>query len=289
MAFYCVNDGVPEATTRLLREACLTRSIDYQEIHAPLFDYRDERQLEPGDLLYRPAVSFTAIRVEQFLYADGVSTFYADPEGVYFNPMAAAMLFQRAGLDIPLTFYCPTPDRGLLSGYVDRLGGFPVVVKMLGYSRGIGVIRVDSLPALYSVMDFATAEGKTPQLMAYVDEAVHWRLTVVGDRVASAYRNTQEIDDFRTYASDEPRGLHRARAARHGGTGRGRRPGAPLRVRRRRRAAASERPAVSARVELSLLFRDGAGSDRDRHRGDDAGSPDRESGAARGGGLIVGR
>lgn len=200
--FYCVNDGVPESTTRLLREACATRSVDYQEIHAPLFDYRDERQLEPGDLLYRPAVSFTAIRVEQFLYADGVSTFYRDPEGVYFNPMAASLLFQRAGLDVPLTFYCPTPDRGLLSGYVERLGGFPVVVKMLGYSRGIGVIRVDSLPALYSVMDFATAEGKTPQLMAYVDEAVHWRLTVVGDRVASAYRNTQEIDDFRTYASE---------------------------------------------------------------------------------------
>ncbi|HVB39230.1 MAG TPA: hypothetical protein VND92_11855 [Vicinamibacterales bacterium] len=202
MAFYCVNDGVPESTTRLLREACASRGVEYVEIHAPLFDYRDERQLQPGELLYRPAISMTAIRVEQFLYVDGVATFYADPEVVYFSPMAAAMLFQRAGLDIPLTFYCPTPDRQLLSGYVERLGGFPVVVKMLGYSRGIGVIRVDSLPALYSVMDFATAEGKTPQLMAYVDDAVHWRLTVVGDRIASAYRNTQEIDDFRTYAGE---------------------------------------------------------------------------------------
>jgi glutathione synthase/RimK-type ligase-like ATP-grasp enzyme len=40
--------------------------------------------------------------------------------------------------------------------------------------------------------------------MAYVPDATHWRVIVVGDRVAGFYRNRTEEDDFRTYASDDP-------------------------------------------------------------------------------------
>ena len=201
MRFHCVDDGVPETTTRLLREACAARGIPYVHVDPRRFDYGDERQLQPGELLYRPAVSVAAMRVEQFLYADGVATFYTDADGVFFTPTTSPLLFQRAGLPIPRTFYVPSGDRRLLDSYVERLGGFPVVVKLLGYSRGVGTMRADSVPSLYSVIDFALAEGKSPLLCAYVDGAVHWRLVVVGERVVSAYRNRMEDGDFRTYAS----------------------------------------------------------------------------------------
>jgi glutathione synthase/RimK-type ligase-like ATP-grasp enzyme len=55
---------------------------------------------------------------------------------------------------------------------------------------------------LFSLVDYALAEGRNPHLSAYVAGATHWRLIVVGRRVAAAYRNVALRDDFRT-AADE--------------------------------------------------------------------------------------
>ena len=201
--FYCVNDGVPEETTSLLRGSCEARNVDYIEIDAPLFDYAPERQLTRGDLLYRPAVSLAAIRVEQFLFSEGVATFYADAEAIFYDCLTSPLVYQRQGLPIPRTVYCATANRRVLRGYLDQLGGFPVVLKMLGRSSGIGVIRVDSFPALFSLVDHCLAQGSKPALCAFIADAVHWRVIVIGDRAVAAYRNLTERDDFRTYAGDD--------------------------------------------------------------------------------------
>jgi hypothetical protein len=204
MNFYCVDDGVPEPTTRFLRQACDARGVEYVHVDPRWFDFRDDQQLQPGELLYRPAVSVAASRVEQFLYADGVATFYRDADGVFFNPMTSALHFHRVGLPVPRTFYLQDTPRPTLDSYVQRLGGYPVVIKLLGYSRGVGVMRADSPESLYSIVDFAQAEGKSPLLCAYVEDAVHWRLIVVGDRVVAGYLNRKDHNDFRTYADESP-------------------------------------------------------------------------------------
>jgi hypothetical protein len=205
MNFHCIDDGVPETTTRFLRDACAARGVPYVHVDPAQFDFSDERQLEPGELMYRPAVSGNAIRVEQFLYAAGVSTFYRDRDGVFFSPSASTLLFQRAGLPVPRTFNVHTTSRPQLDRWVELLGGYPVVLKLMGYSRGLGVMRADSPASLYSVADFATAEGKSPYLCAYVENAVHWRLIVVGDQVVAGYRNQNDHNDFRTFADiDNP-------------------------------------------------------------------------------------
>ena len=204
MTFHCVDDGVPEATARLLRQACAARGVEYVHVDPRSFDFQDDRQLGAGALLYRPAISLAASRVEQFLYADGVATFYRDPDGVFFSPTTSPMHFQRAGLPTPRTFYPHNSPRKIIDSYVERLGGYPVVVKLMGYSRGIGVMRADSPESLYSIIDFAEAEGKSPLLCAYVENAVHWRLVVVGNRVVAGYRNRKDVNDFRTYAEDDP-------------------------------------------------------------------------------------
>jgi hypothetical protein len=204
MRFHCIDDGVPETTTRLLRDACVARAVPYVHVDPRGFDFQDDRQLQAGDLMYRPAISVAASRVEQFLFADGVATFYRDPDGVFFSPTTAPMHFQRVGLPTPRTFYLHGTPRTTLDSYVERLGGYPVVVKLMGYSRGIGVMRADSPESLYSIVDFSEAEGKSPLLCAYVEDAVHWRLVVVGDRVVAGYRNRKDHNDFRTYADQDP-------------------------------------------------------------------------------------
>lgn len=204
MKLHVVDDGVPEATTRILREACVARDVEYVHVDPRWFDFAEERQLAPGALLFRPAVSLQAIRVEQFLYAPGVATFYRDPDGIFFNPSNFTLLFQRAGLPVPRTFQVHSTARSLLDDWVERLGGYPVVVKLLGYSRGLGVMRADSPEALYSLVDYISAEGKTPLLTSYVEDAEHWRLIVVGDRVVASYLNRKDYNDFRTYADSDP-------------------------------------------------------------------------------------
>ena len=72
-----VNDGVPAETTHLISSACAQRNVEFVEVYAPAFDFRPARRLPPGDLLFRPATSIAAIRVEQFLAGDGVGTLYA--------------------------------------------------------------------------------------------------------------------------------------------------------------------------------------------------------------------
>lgn len=204
MRFHCVDDGVPEPTSKFLRAACAARGIEYVHVDPRVFDWSDDRQLGPGDLLYRPAISVAAIRVEQFLFDPAVATFYEGSDGIFFNPSSSPLLFQRAGLPIPRTVFVHSTARHRLDAWVEQLGGYPVVVKLMGYSRGMGVMRADSPASLYSVLDFTSVEGKSPLLCAYVDGAIHWRLIVVGERVVAAYRNRVDHNDFRTYADADP-------------------------------------------------------------------------------------
>lgn len=202
-SFYCVNDSVPEETTRLLAEACVAQGISYVEIDAPSFDFDPARQLAPGALLYRPGISLAAMRVEQFLFAPGVATFHRDPEGVFFDCSGAPLIFQRHGLPIPRTIPVATGDRELLGHFVQEVGGLPLVLKILGGSGGVGTMRADSMPALYSLIDHLLNTGNVPLLTSYVPDAVHWRVVVVGDRAIAAYRNVQSEDDFRSHGSEE--------------------------------------------------------------------------------------
>jgi hypothetical protein len=202
--FHCVNDGVPEETTAALRDACAKRGIDYVEIDARQFDFSAARPLGRGDLMYRPAASWLAIRVEQALFSRDVTTFYANDWGVFHDCLLPPLLFERAGLAMPRTIYAATPDRALLRGYVEWLGGFPIVAKWLGHARGVAVLRVDSWAALFSLMDYAGDGGVPPLLCEYIADARHFRLVVLGTRVVAGYRNAQAADDFRSQGSDDP-------------------------------------------------------------------------------------
>jgi hypothetical protein len=202
MRFYYINEDVPEITTNQLKDACHERNIEFVEVYAPAFLFDPASQLLPGDLLYRAAISLAAIRVEQFLFAEGVATFYAQSQGVIFGYTNAPLLFQRAGLPVPRRFPLASANRELLRRYVKLLGGFPVIVKVPG-SGGIGTLKVETFPALFSLLDLLLAQKQQPALCAFIDSAVHWRLIVIGNAVAACYRNIPEDDDFRTYASND--------------------------------------------------------------------------------------
>lgn len=203
LTLHCVDDAVPSETVDLLRAASGERGVGFARIDAGRFDFTTAAPLPPGSLLYRPAVSTAAMRVEQALLGDGVATFHRSRLAWSFHPASASLHFERSGLPVPRTVPVVRPDRDRLRHYVDWLGGLPVVLKVPGGEGGVGVMRVDSLASLFSVVDYLHGSGREPMLMAYVADAVHWRVIVVGDRAVSAYRNPIERDDFRSIAGGE--------------------------------------------------------------------------------------
>ncbi len=203
MRLICVNDDVPQTTVALLREACTVREVAFIEIDAPGFVFDPAAGLARGDMMYRPAVSATAARVEQYLWHEGVATFHADPLGPFFATLNYPLLFQKAGLPVPRSLPVANTERDIVGPTVEALGGFPLAVKLLGFEGGTGTLRVDSFPALYSLLDHVLAEGRQPFLCAFIDDAVHWRCTVVGAQVVAAHRNTPRRDDFRTHVSED--------------------------------------------------------------------------------------
>ncbi len=202
--FVCVDDGVPENTTRVLRDACVARGVDFELVESRAFDFCSAKPLEPGTMLFRPAVSNLAMKVEQTLFGPGVVTFYTAEDGVYRSVGPDLVMFERAGLPVPKWIWGTTTDRARLRKIVETLGGLPIVMKFANTSGGVGVIRIDSLAGLFSTMDHVRASGKMPVLMTYIPDATHWRCIVVGDRVVGFYRNRTDQDDFRTHASDDP-------------------------------------------------------------------------------------
>jgi|UPI000831D347 hypothetical protein len=204
MKFVCIDDGVPPESFAVLGAACAKRRVVFERVEAAGFDYLPERQLEPGDMLYCPAVSERAGAVERFLYTPGVADLRRDRLGPFAAVGGTPLIFSRHGLPTPRQCPAGLAAIALLERLVEELGGFPVVVKAPGGSGGIGVMRADSMPALASMVEFLLAKGVLPMLSSFVADAVCWRVVVVGERAVCACRNPVPSGDFRSGQADRP-------------------------------------------------------------------------------------
>ena len=198
----CIDDtAAPESAASLAR-ACAARGVVFQHRFASEVDPR-EPPLEPGGMLSCVSTSAAAERVERQLWQPGVASFHRGPEGPFNVCVDPLRRLARAGLPVPRALTPNTPDPAHLADLARHLGGFPIVVKIPGGEGGIGTLRADSLPALCSLFDLLRARGLTPTFMAYVPDAVHWRIVVVGDRAVAAYLNPVAPGDFRSRPSGD--------------------------------------------------------------------------------------
>lgn len=192
MRFFCITRDFLSDTNDLLREACEKRDIEYVDMEPDYFDYESSLRPEAGDLMYRVATDISASRLEQLLYHPGVVTFYATPLFGCYNQQE---LFVKNGLPMPKTVQTVTSNREQLERHVAYLGGFPVVLKVLGSEGGVGVIKVESQESLNSMMDYMR---DSPYLMEFFDHAVAYRLVVVGDDIVDTEARYPSDTDFRT-------------------------------------------------------------------------------------------
>lgn len=192
MRFFCISQPWLEATNTALAKACSSRGIEMVLVSPQTFCNAPGSAPVSGDLLYRAATDAPSDRLEKLLWHRGVAAFYEEP---YFECLYQGILFQKSGIVMPRTIHAVSRDRATLQRQIAPLGDFPLVVKVAGNEGGNGVMRVDSFAALFSLLDHI---GDAPQIMAYFEHVVAYRLIVVGERVIATEARYSGPGDFRS-------------------------------------------------------------------------------------------
>jgi len=193
-------DEDAEARIDRLTTACEKRSLDYIDIDVTTADYLNYPRLDPGDILFQigRAPSF----LSRLMVNKQVATVYRNLE-IALTRRPQIVIHEKYGIPIPKTIHYITPDRDLLKKYVAALGGYPVIVKAMAGSKGLGVMKIDSYSSLVSVLDHVL-KGTRLVMRKYIETKTSERLLVLGDKVIDSYRYHRQQGDIRANVGKTP-------------------------------------------------------------------------------------
>ena len=200
MKFYAIHEGFYEgvqARIDLLKSASERLRLDFMCIDSKTFDYSVIPILKKNDLLYNFARGSRTL-ISLLLNKD-VTTFYIENPDLDLLTSSTqwGILHDKLKLRSPRTIYHLTTDRKLLKKYVAHLGGFPVVFKVVGGTRGVGAIKVESWHSLYSTVDYLATTGDDFIIREFIDADYGARIMVLGDEVIACAKFFMQENDFR--------------------------------------------------------------------------------------------
>ena len=189
-----------KTTIGLLTEACQTLNVDYKILNpeevAPI-----DIGVRPGDMVYRvsDASHYGCLELEYDLIKRGAVSFYKNNNIFYLNSEEIdAFILDNKDVSLPKTISYIPKDREALRRCVDYLGGFPICIKALGGSHGVGVMKVDSYGSLFSVADYIRQQKGRAVLKEYCNVTSSARLIVLGNKVIDSIEYSANKDDFRS-------------------------------------------------------------------------------------------
>jgi hypothetical protein len=197
-----ISQDLPSETRDSLVKAATNRRLSVAE-YDPDDDQSQAARAAPGDLLYSPSTSDASRRLERALWQPGVGCFDAGPDGPYAELHEPQHLMQLRGVPMPRSAVVTEVDADGVARLMRTLGGLPVVVKVSGGEGGVGVMRADTAEGLQPLLEFLVSRGFRPQVQAFVPDALHWRVVVVGQQVVATYKNPIKSNDFRSTPSND--------------------------------------------------------------------------------------
>lgn len=198
---YLLHEG-PTASAHdraeIVREACVRAGLEFIAIDSLSADYSALPRLVHGDMLFNAGRG--SARLETLLTRAFVATLRTCGATRFTNGNdttvhCAAM--EVMGLPQPRTIHRLPADNDRLGAYVEALGGFPVVVKLVGGTLGVGTMIIESMRSLRSVVDYLRTTGDEFILRQFIDAAHVARICILGDRVVASLKYAIEPDDFR--------------------------------------------------------------------------------------------
>ncbi len=114
------------------------------------------------------------------------------------DKLRCIQLMSRYDIDIPKTVAIRRPEDIPLS--VDLVGGFPVILKLLSGTQGVGVMIAENMRTIESTLDTLWSLGQDILVQECVQESIgrDIRVIVVGGRIVAAMRRQARIGEFRS-------------------------------------------------------------------------------------------
>lgn len=114
------------------------------------------------------------------------------------DKLRSLQVLSRHHIGIPETIYVKDKE-GILPA-IERLGGAPVVIKLLEGTQGVGVILADTIKVAQAIIETLQSAKQNVLIQKFVKESRgrDIRAFVVGGRVVAAMRRVAQGDEFRS-------------------------------------------------------------------------------------------
>jgi ribosomal protein S6--L-glutamate ligase len=199
-------------STRRLREACVQRGHYVRVLDTLRFSMSVERA--KPQILYRdkPITPYDAViprigasitfygtaLVRQFEQTGVFTLASSHAISVSRDKLRALQVLSRHAIGIPPTVY--VRDRQSVAAAIERLGGAPVVVKLIEGTQGVGVILADTKEVAQAIIETLQGARQNVLIQKFIRESRgrDIRAFVVGGRVVAAMRRVARGDEFRS-------------------------------------------------------------------------------------------
>jgi ribosomal protein S6--L-glutamate ligase len=200
-------------STRRLKEAAAARGHDAKVLNtlscsievaegSPRLYYKNKKLSHYDAVIPRIGASITFFGTAVLRQFEQMGVFCVNPShavSVSRDKLRALQVLSRHHIRIPTTLFVRHVSE-ILPG-IDRLGGPPVVVKLLEGTQGIGVILADSTKVAEAIIETLAGPAKMSVLIQQLVKESRGRdirAFVVGNKVVAAMRRTASGDDFRS-------------------------------------------------------------------------------------------
>ena len=114
------------------------------------------------------------------------------------DKLRSTQILSRYDIGIPPTEF--VRDKSDVLPAIERVGGAPVIIKLLEGTQGVGVILADSVKVAQAIIETLQSTKQNVLVQKFVTESrgKDIRAFVIGDRVVAAMRRVAQGDEFRS-------------------------------------------------------------------------------------------
>ena len=212
MKLAILSCGPKSYSTRRLKEAALERNYDVKVLNTLKFSidldqgspdlYFRQKQLSHYDaVLPRIGASITYYGTSVVRQFEEMDVFCANTANGITNSrdkLRSLQILSRHHIGIPRTSF--VNDKKDVIPAIERVGGAPVVIKLIEGTQGIGVLLAETIKTAESIIELLQSKKQDVLIQKFVAESKgkDIRAFVVGDRVVAAMRRVAQGQEFRS-------------------------------------------------------------------------------------------
>jgi ribosomal protein S6--L-glutamate ligase len=212
MKFAILSCNGQSYSTRRLREAALQRGHKVKVLNTlkfaidldrgmPELYFRQKRLSQYDAVLPRIGASITYYGTAVVRQFEQMDVFCANSSASIANSrdkLRSLQILSRHSIGIPQTTF--VRDKNDVLPAIERVGGAPVVIKLIEGTQGIGGILANTLSTAAGIVELLQSQKQSVLIQKFVKESKgrDIRAFVVGDRVVGAMRRVAQGQEFRS-------------------------------------------------------------------------------------------